>query len=214
MYVYNLAGILVIGGEPSESASQSVEIWSAVDPEQGSCVLNDYPRRMDLVPTVNLVSGHLVACYDYSCDIYQEVSWKHLQNTTVRRKFHSSASMKDAVLLIGGGDPASGGSNSTEWIPVDGSPAQPGPFTVRHGSSHCTIQISDTVIVVTGGYDTFNYYVLNYVTQYQLDDGSETALTPLGAPRMDHACGVYQDTVGQQVSKRGMLQKFCLFDFE
>ena len=174
-----------------------------MDPEQGSCLLNDFPRRMDLGPTVNLVSGHLVACYDFSCDIYQEGSWNHLQNTTVGRKFHSSASTKDAVLLIGGG-----GSNSTEWIPMDGSPAHQGGFTVRHGNSHCTIQTSDSVIVVTGGDWSFNY-----VTRYQLDHGGETALTPLRRGRMDHACGVYQDGSGQQVSERGMLQKFSLFDF-
>ena len=148
---------------------------------------------MYLGPTVNLVSGHLVACYDYSCDIFREGSWNHLQNTTVKRKFHSSASAQDAVLLIGGFLLDSGmDSYSTEWIPVDGSPVQPGPFTVRHGSSHCTIQTSDSVIVVTGGYQSFNY-----VTRYQLDDGSETALTLLRQGRMDHACGVYQDGSGQ-----------------
>ena len=70
-----VAGILVIGGK-SDAASQSVEFWSAAaDPEQESCVLNDYPREMYNGPTVNLVSGRLVACYWDTCEIYKEGSW-------------------------------------------------------------------------------------------------------------------------------------------
>ena len=87
-------------------------------------------------------------------------------------------------------------SNTTEWIPVDGSPAHQGPFIVRHGVFHCTIQISDTILVVTGGADTENY-----ATQYYLAGGNETSLTSLGQPRHSHACGVYKDTDDRQVRK-------------
>merc|ERR1711971_94092 len=193
-------GILILGGAHT-SNYQSVEFWSAFDPALGSCVLDDYPREMEHGPTVNLVSDgdgtlRLVACNADTCEIFEDGaspsisgSWQYLQNTTVRRGLHSSATRKDAVLLIGGYH-----SNSTEWIPVDGSPAQPGPFTVRHGRNHCTMQISDNTIVVTGG-----RYTKDIVTQYHLDDGNETSLTPLGQPRSDHVCGVYQDLDGQQI---------------
>ena len=184
------SGILVIGGYGS-TAERSVEFWS---PTEQSCVLEDYPRKM-LWSTVNLVSNRLVACWWDTCEIYREGSWQHLQDTTVRRYSHSSATTKDAVLLIGGQN-----SDTTEWIPIDGSPAQPGPFTVRHGFGHCTIQTSDDVIVVTGGRDIYDIY--DFVTQYHLTDGTETPLTSLGQPRRDHACGVYQDTNGKQVSKK------------
>ena len=141
----DLAGILIIGG--SSPSSQSVEFWSAADPEQGSCVLKDYPRDMNYGPTANLLSGRLVACFEDTCEIYQEGSWEHLQNTTARRQRHNSATTEDAVLLIGGGF-----SNSTELIRVDGSPFQPGSFTVRrHGMYHCTSQLSDGFLVLTGG---------------------------------------------------------------
>ena len=182
---------MVIGGQP---ASYAVEFWSYPNVEliqNWSCVLNDYPRVMVGGPTVNLVSGHLVACYWDSCEIYREGSWQHLQYTTATRRFHSSATTEDAVLLIGGDN-----SNSTEWIPVNGSSALPGPFTVRHGNSHCSIQISEDIIVVTGG-----RFTDNYATQYRLTDGSETPLTSLGQGRWDHACGVYRDPGGQHVSK-------------
>ena len=162
------SGILVIGGFTSTSVG-FVEFWS---PTEQSCVLEDYPRWM-WSPTVNLVSNRLVVCYNYTCEIYREGSWQHLQDTIVGREYHSSATTKDAVLLIGGSH-----SSTTEWIPVDGSPAQPGPFTVRHGPFHCTIQASDDVIVVTGGVDAWEY-----VTQYHLTDGTEIPLTSLGQSR-------------------------------
>ena len=113
-------------------------------------------------------------------------------DTSSSRRWHSSAVKDDRILLIGGLD-----SNSTEWIPVDGSPSQPGPFDVRHGGAHCTIQLSSDLIVVTGGYDTFDF-----VTSYQLTgNGDETPLTPMNQGRFEHACGVYQDAGGQQVRR-------------
>ena len=98
----------------------------------------------------------------------------------------------DRILLIGGYD-----SSSTEWISLDGSPSKPGPFDVRHGSDHCTIQLSSDLIVVTGGWGDTG----DLVTSYHLSgDGDETPLTPMGQGRGAHACGVYQDA-GQQVRK-------------
>ena len=191
---YDIVGILVIGDPASAnpSAHQTLEFWLAAGPEQESCLLNDFPRMMLQGLTVNLVSGRLVACQSKTCLIYQEGLWKDLQNTTVVRASQSSATAEDAVLLIGGDL-----RNSTEWIPVDGSPAQPGPFIIRHGWNHCTMQINDNVIVVTGGYNTESL-----VTEYQLDNENETPLTEmLGKGRLGHACGVYQDADGQQVEK-------------
>ena len=79
---------------------------------------------------------------------------------------------------------------------MDGSPSQPGPFDVGHGSSHCTIQLSADSIVVTGGDGTGNY-----VTEYELSKGYETPLTPMVQGKEGHACGVYQDAGGQQVRR-------------
>jgi len=205
-------GILVVGGD-TKATDKSVEFWSTANPEQnyprelqeghqglrglrghqgpeqGSCALNDYPRELQEGPTVNLVSDRLVACLYDTCEIFEDGSWRHLQDTMVTRRQHSSASTADAVLLIGGKD-----SDSTEWIPVDGSDAQPGPFTVMNGYRACIIQINHDVIVVTGG-----EYTADFVTKYRLDNGKETPLPPLVQPRTDHACAVYDDKGGDKV---------------
>ena len=145
-------------------------------------------------PTANFVSGQLVACHGDSCEIYNGGGeWVHLVNTSSTRKYHTSAENENRILLIGGlPNPP---RRSTEWIPLDGSPSKPGPFDVRHGSDHCTIQLSPDLIVVTGG-----DYAEDLVTSYQLTgDGDETSLTSLNQGRAVHACGVYQDAGGQQV---------------
>ena len=52
--------------------------------------------------TANLVSGELVACYDYTCDIYDNGKWNHLVDTRATRRYHSTAVNDDQLLLIGG----------------------------------------------------------------------------------------------------------------
>ena len=203
-------GILVIGGMTSP---RSVEFWWEVpphphpDPEQANCLLGDYGRDLNQGATVDFVSGHLVACYSESCEIYREGAWQHLQNTLEMRLYHSSATTEDSVLLIGGYS----GTGSTEWIPVDGSPSQAGPFHVRHGIGHCTIQLSTNTIVVTGGQGDGGS-TLDYVTEYQLTTGQETLLQPLQQPRYGHACGVYQGVGGEQVNKMKFAAKFSIFN--
>lgn len=169
--------------------SRRVEFWSPSDPEEGSCQLNDYPRAM-YEPTANLVSGQLVACQEDSCEIYNGGGeWKHLADTISTRSWHSTAVREERLLLIGGY------YSSTEWISVDGSPSQPGPFHVRHERRHCTVQVSSNLILLTGGQGTYDI-----VTSYQITgNGDETPLTPMNRGRYGHACGVYQDAGGQQV---------------
>ena len=145
-------------------------------------------------PTANFVSGKLVTCYRASCDIYNNGMWTELVKTRVSRIFHSSVQTEEQILLIGGLNTQA----STEWIPLDGSPSQPGPFQVRHGEHHCTIQVSPDTIVLTGGDGRDGSE--DYVTEYQLTgDGADRELNGMITPRYQHACGHYLDADGQQV---------------
>ena len=147
---------------------------------------------MDWGPTANFVAGQLVACFENSCEKYNEIdnSWTKIADTRSRRIYHSSAQHEDRILLIGGQY-----SSSTEWIPINGGESQIGPWVVRHGQSHCTIQVSSDLIVVTGGRNTWDY-----VTEYQLTgDATETVMTSLITGRRYRACGVYREADGQQV---------------
>ena len=160
---------------------------------------------MGLGPTANVVNGQLVACSEGSCDTFEGGDWKHLVDTRdSTRIFASNAVNYDRMLLIGGLQVDPDNSDTTEWISVDGSPAQPGPFNGNHDhmyGDHCTIQTALDRIVVTGGRrgnaDDYDY---DYVAEYQLTgDFTETPLTPMHKGRFGHACGVYQEVDGQQV---------------
>merc|ERR1719462_80434 len=123
-------------------------------------------------PTANFVAGQFIACYWKSCERYNEndKSWTKIADTRSRRRVHSSAQHEDRILLIGGLD-----SNSTEWISTNGGESQIGPWIVRHGEKHCTIQVSSDLIAVTGGAGTYDY-----VTEYQLTgDATEAVMTSL-----------------------------------
>jgi len=185
-----VSGILVIGSS-YWSTSSSFEFWSpANNTKEENRTLADYPRNMQFGPTANFVAGHLVACHTDSCERYDNGAWIKIANTRSGRYYHSSAQSDDRILLIGGID-----SRSTEWIPMDGGPSKQGSFDVRHGGSHCTIQVSSDVIVVTGG-----HYSFDYVTEYKLaGDATETVMTPLITGRHGHACGVYGQADGQQM---------------
>ena len=197
------SGILVLAGDDS-AAWKSVEFWSTLDPDEASCTMNDYPRMMSAGPTVNLVSDRLVGCYYDRCEVYRNGSWQHLQDTLHAREWHSSAKTDDAVLLIGG----AGSYETTEWIPVDGSLAHRGPFAIRHGYSHCTIQVNALTIVVTGGRSsTSRPWYQDYVTEYQLNDVTETPLTPMLKPRDRQACGSFLNDNGQQVTIVVMMER-------
>ena len=83
-------------------------------------------------------------------------------------------------------------SAAAVWVPLDGSPTEPGPI-IRHGEYHCTIQMSNDIFIVTGGHQTEER-----VTEYNLSAGTEIQLNNI-EKRSDHACGAFQDANGQQV---------------
>ena len=183
-FIKHVPGILVLGGS---SASTSLEFLSTDNPGLNNCLLNNYPRAVGSQPSANFVAGKLVTCYGGQCEIYDNGVWKFLVYTRSSRTWHSSAQTEDRILLIGGS------SSSTEWISLDGSASQNGPFTVRNPYCHCSIQLSPDLIVVTGGWSSSAY-----VTEYQLTTGTQRILTNLNTGRSYHACGVYHNA-GQQV---------------
>jgi len=193
-------GILIIGSKEPQPA----EFWSPTVNSKGTyfCPESswlDYHFGDNVGgSTANFVAGKLVVCNLESCDIYEHGVLTHVVKTESYREYHSSAQTEDKVLLIGGW-----GVNTTEWIPLDGSMSQPGPFEVpieTHGGGwHCTIQVSYDVIVVTGGGMDGPMDTLNYVTEYHLNNATETVMTPMNFKRAGHACGVYQEAGGQQV---------------
>ena len=141
---------------------------------------------MGLGPTANVVNGQLVACSEGSCDTFEGGEWKHLVDTMDPTRILSSNAVNDhRMLLIGGLQADQDDPEITEWIPVDGSPAQPGPFNANanlhlHGE-HCTIQTAPDLTVLSGGSKRSNAgdYTYEYVAHNVLSSSNEVEVGPI-----------------------------------
>ena len=174
-----------------------MEFWSP-PPSERHCRLPSVSRSMQY-HTVSVARDSPVVCHENSCDQFTGTSWEPLQSTLHCRTDHSAAVLGDLLLLLGGVY----SPHTTELVPLYGGVSQPGfPLeTARYG--HCSIQVSQTVIVLTGG-----AAMDSLVTEYSdIQLGQEVTireLPTLNFGRSHHACGLYE-TEGSQV-----LSELCL----
>jgi len=122
--------------------------------------------------------------------------WENL--TTIEwRVAHTSAITPDGLLLVGG----SGSPNTTELIPRDREEGEGGymGFSLETGRQfHCSIQIDETSIVLTGGLGTESL-VTEHTELGDLEDAVSREIANLTTGRYYHACGMY--TVGEYEAK-------------
>ena len=172
-----------------------MELWTS----GRSCTLPSLPRGMSS-HTVDVLDSKIVACDETSCLQFTGGSWSILTRTTERGFAHTSAVIQSRLYLVGGEfssySPDSPDSpDSTEIVTSDGA-VEPG-FSLQNGRwRHCSIQTQESV-VLTGGRDT-----LSLVTEYSDIQGDVRVreLHPLAVGRAAHACEVYRDTAGSQVT--------------
>jgi len=207
-------GLLITGGMNSHILSTS-EFWSP-PPNPSSCVLPYLPSMM-AHHTIDRVGDKLVLCYRKACSVFSGGEWSHLADTIVNRHYHTSAVVGDAVLLVGG----EYDWYTTELVSVDGGESQL-DFQLDQGRfKHCSIQTSETSMVLTGGDGT-----LELVTQHtglgQGEGGVVSEEMPsLITGRKYHACGSYQKDGKQMLivtggffgGKRGHVETTEVFDF-
>lgn len=174
-------GFLAVGGLESPD---SAELWRP-PPNSWSCSIPPPPRQM-LTPSVNLLGGTPLACYMDSCDWLTENGWEMGPSTLFNRTYHSSHILGDDRLLLMGGRAS---PNTSEILQI-GEEAQES-FNLSPGrNSHCSIKVSESTIVVTGGW----WYPQAQVTQYSgIGEGEVLVrdLPSLITGRLYHACGFY-----------------------
>ena len=161
-------------------------------------------------PTLNYVQGRIIYCGLSECEELTKNGWKLVANTLEFRREHTSALISSEGILLVGGD---GSKNTTEIVPLDGGDSRKS-FALETGRYyHCSIQVSDTTIVLTGGgtYETGHWSMtdtLSLVTEYAGlgTEGSVVSklLPSLLSKRAQHACGTYaigSSQVNMQPSK-------------
>jgi len=173
---------LVVGG----GEGREVEVWSPTV----NCSLPNFPDLggywQDL--SLDLVGGQFVACRDFDCVALVGDAWEGIEGPELSRVYHTSAVTSRGLLLIGGYN----SPGTTELLQA----GQTFPLT-HNMDEHCSIQVSESTIVLTGGRIT-----LNLVTEYSgLETGgwevSSKQLASLGTGRRQHACGSYPGPEGQ-----------------
>jgi len=111
--------------------------------------------------------------------------WVDLAHTLHSRWYHSTAKTSSGLLLVGGSD----SSNTTEILPVSGGPNTRGMALDPGRKLHCSIQISASSMVLTGGRVVNS--ATNIVTSHDLETGNSTDLPSMMSNRYHHACGSY-----------------------
>jgi len=179
---------LVVGG----GEGREVEVWSPTV----NCSLPNFPDLggywQDL--SLDLVGGQFVACRDFDCVALVGDAWEGIEGPELSRVYHTSAVTSRGLLLIGGYN----SPGTTELLQI----GQTFPLT-HNMDEHCSIQVSESTIVLTGGRIT-----LNLVTEYSgLETGgwevSSKQLASLGTGRRQHACGSYPGPEGQMLIVTG-----------
>ena len=131
------------------------------------------------------MGDRIVACYEDRCEVFVGGAWQHWAGTAHTRRYHTSAVTAGGLLLLGGTvEPT-----RAELVPLGGGQGVEVFTVARPGwKDHCSIQVGEDAMVVTGGQDTDAL-----ATLYSGLGGAEVVVEELKAlsfPRHHHACGL------------------------
>merc|ERR1711953_804024 len=194
----NRTGLLVVGGHKPEYLPGNDELWA---PDLPPCALPTLPRAM-WGNTVDVIGDTILACHWDSCDQLTSSGWQPGPQLTHARHFHSSAVTERGVLLIGGAISPS----TAELIPIENGkilPSVESEKVVPKNSNqlvlaleqewlhHCTIQVSTSTILLTGGWKTETMVLELSSLDGDLEQVTTRRLPDLITGRDSHACGTY-----------------------
>jgi len=184
------SGLLVAGGE---DVMNSVEVWTP----EASCTLPDLSREV-VGATLGLVNNDTIAlCQGDRCD-HLTWKWQKWANTTWYRNFATSATTPAGLLLVGGFS----APWTSEVISSQGESRE--AFVPNPGRTyHCSIQVSESVIVLTGGYENSTSKLASEYSGIDTDKVSVRELARLVHGRHAHACGAYNVAEAQMLIVAG-----------
>jgi len=178
---YSASSLLLVAGGHSNN-SLAVEVWPPL--LAPDCTLPALPEErwgasLDVQATRPVLCG-LSSCWQLSAG-----GWLNVGDTLQSRWYHSSAKTSEGLLLVGG----SGSPNTTELLPIEGGQNTQGMNLDPGRRMHCSIQVSNSSMVLTGG--RLVNTATNLVTSYNLETGEGAELSGLITSRYHHACGSY-----------------------
>ena len=178
-------GLLIVGGWCD---AVTTELWG---PDGTQCMLPDLSSRSQ---TLNVLQDRVLACYSKSCDQLTASGWDKAHDLLFERNFYTTIVTSDGMLLIGGAS-VNGGNETEEMVPINNGPNEPAfslewwKFTDR---SICSIKVSDTSLVLTGGDRSHSKMMVTQLSKLGTwKNVAFKGLPQLNSGRSKHACGSY-----------------------
>ena len=209
-------GFLIAGGVSGHS---SVEFWrpghqagdhpnhpDQPDQPEVHCALPPLPGTSSVV-TVGVVHDELIACNETECFKF-EGQWNSVHKLSEKKVLHTTTSVKDGLLLVGGQE----SPRSVELVYVNEGVSQVVHFLDIGRKLHCTIRISDKIVILTGGLSLLEIPGpdLNHVTELSNIPGKVMTkpLPKMKISRYNHACGTYSIKYLRSPRKQVMMHFF------
>merc|ERR1711962_354143 len=196
----NRTGLLVVGGHKPEYLPGNDELWASDLPP---CALPTLPRAM-WGNTVDVIGDTILACHWDYCDQLTSSGWQPGPQLTHARHFHASAVTGRGVLLVGGAI----SPFTAELLPIENDHLVPSlennhlVTSVENNNSlvltlehewlhHCTIEVSSSTILLTGGWETETMVLEISNLDGNLEQVRTRRLPDLLTGRDSHASGTY-----------------------
>ena len=150
-----------------------------------------------------IVSGRPVICggqsrgfgtYRSECYHHSKTTntWTFLTPMTTKRSFTASVPLNGKLWVMGGYAPNNNILSSTEFLPLDGGPSQPGPELPSPRNGHCAVTLSSGQVMLLGGAYPENKSVIRF------DLDTQTFNTSLPSMRFDRyafGCTVFNSAM-------------------
>ena len=149
-----------------------------------------------------IVSGRPVICggksghHTYRSECYHHSkttnTWTFLTPMTTKRSFTASVPLNGKLWVMGGYAHPNTILSSTEFLPLDGGPSQPGPELPYPRDGHCAVTLSTGQVMLLGGAYPEKKSVIRF------DPATETFNTSMPSMRFDRysfGCTVFNSAM-------------------
>jgi len=173
--------------------SSTTESWPC------DLVVPDIPVEVEfaaaavLGSTVFLCGGYRGGTYSSECSILKKLAWGEGPSMVMERAYFTLNILGDTLIAAGGFD---NGIifDSVEYYNEEQGVWKLAPWSLtRKRYEHCSATLSNTEIILAGGYNGDGY--LSMVEKYNIQTGEVVSLPDLTFPRYYHACTLQEDSL-------------------
>ena len=186
--------LMIVGGNVTDILD--------LDDETTTCnVLSPYPFQVDSIQA-GVLNSKPIFCGGQECFEYTTQGFKSFANLTYEADYFSASTVvqieQQSVLWISGGYDM---EDKSQVVLSNGTVSE-GPVMPEKIMDHCVVAINKTTVLVTGGMND-NGYATKKTYGYNFESGQWSNGSELINERVDHGCGVFQNSTGLVIAVIG-----------